>query len=96
MAMAESIALAQAQWGKIPGVEEILSEIEALETEETSALLAKEFEVSECERAPNAMAGPLPEDRDPRAVEFSLFFFSGDESAFPITNTGSCSGDKVR
>jgi phthiocerol/phenolphthiocerol synthesis type-I polyketide synthase E len=82
MAMAENIALAQAQSGKIPGVEEILSEIEALETEETSALLAKEFEVSECERAPT-MAAPLREDRDTRAVEFSLFFFSGDESAFP-------------
>ena len=39
--MAEAVAFGQAQSGNIPGVEEILSEIEALETEEAGALLAE-------------------------------------------------------
>ena len=42
IAMAESIALAQAQGGEMPGVEDLLSEIEALRVDEAAALLAKE------------------------------------------------------
>ncbi len=41
MAMAEAVALGQAQSGKIPGVEELLSEIEALGAKEAGALLAR-------------------------------------------------------
>ena len=83
--MAEAVAFGQAQLGTIPGVEEILSEIEALETEEAGALLEKELEVSERERAPESasMTAPLRGNSDLRSLEFSLFFFSGDESAFP-------------
>jgi phthiocerol/phenolphthiocerol synthesis type-I polyketide synthase E len=85
MAMAEAVAFGQAQSGKIPDVEELLSEIEALGTKETGALLAKELQVSEAEEAPDsdAMTMPLCGNGNSRLVDFSLFFFSGDESAFP-------------
>jgi phthiocerol/phenolphthiocerol synthesis type-I polyketide synthase E len=85
-AMAEAVALGQAQLGKISGVEDLLSEIEALGTGEARALLARELEVSERDQAPESakMAMPPPrENPNFRSVEFSLFFFSGDESAFP-------------
>ncbi len=85
MAMAEAVALGQAQSGKVSGVEDLLSEIEGLESEEARALLAQELEVSERDEAPKsaAMAMPVRENPNIRSVEFSLFFFSGDESAFP-------------
>ena len=44
LAMAESIALAQAQASEVPGLEDLLSEIEALRVDEAAALLAKEAE----------------------------------------------------
>jgi natural product biosynthesis luciferase-like monooxygenase protein len=85
MAMAEAVAIGPAQSGKIPGVEELLSEIESLEAEEASALLAQELKVSDRDEAPESagMAIPLAQNPSVRPVEFSLFFFSGDESAFP-------------
>ncbi len=85
MAMAEAVTLGQAQSGEIPGVEGLLSEIEALGAEEVSAVLAQELETSERDETPEpaAIAMPLRENPTIRSVEFSLFFFSGDESAFP-------------
>ena len=77
IAMAESIALAQAQGSEIPGFEDLLSEIEALRVDEAAALLAKETVRGTDHPAPAASSG------DPSPVELSLFFFSGDESAFP-------------
>ena len=85
MAMAEAVALGQAQAGKIAGVEDLLSEIEALGTEEAGALLANQLEVYEPAEAGDSAAMTVPLSGNDRIeeVEFSLFFFSGDESAFP-------------
>jgi phthiocerol/phenolphthiocerol synthesis type-I polyketide synthase E len=85
MAMAEAVALREAQSGEIPGVEELLSEIEALGAEEAGALLVRELEACERDEAPEPAAIAMPRRENPtvRSIEFSLFFFSGDESAFP-------------
>ena len=76
IAMAELIALAQAHGSEIPGFEDLLSEIEALRVDEAAALLAKETGRGTDHPAPAASSG------EPSPVELSLFFFSGDESAF--------------
>ena len=81
LAMAESIALAQAQASEVPGLEDLLSEIEALRVDEAAALLAKEPN-HEPNRANDPLA-PTESSAEPSSVELSLFFFSGDESAFP-------------
>ena len=81
--MADAIVLRQAQLGESAGVEDLLSEIESLGIDEARAQLAKEIEVSERDKAPKSAAVPAPENPDTRRIEFSLFFFSGDESAFP-------------
>jgi phthiocerol/phenolphthiocerol synthesis type-I polyketide synthase E len=77
IAMAESIALAQAQASEVPGLEDLLFEIEALRVDEAAALLAKEPNHANDPLAPTESAAK------PSSVELSLFFFSGDESAFP-------------
>jgi natural product biosynthesis luciferase-like monooxygenase protein len=76
IAMAESIALLQVQGNNSLRVEDLLSEIEALRVDEAAALLTKETRCSENAASP-ATAGEIS------PVELSLFFFSGDESAFP-------------
>ncbi len=85
MAMAEAVALGAVRSGEMAGVEDLLSEIENLGTEEASALLAQELKVSDRDEAPESTETPMPLHRNPsvRPVEFSVFFFSGDESAFP-------------
>lgn len=85
IAMAEAVALGWVQSGEMAGVEDLLSEIENLEAEEASALLAEELEVSDRDEAPESAETPKPPHPKPsvRPVEFSIFFFSGDESAFP-------------
>ena len=84
-AMAEAVALRQAQSGKISEVEDLLSEIEALEAEEVGVLLAQEVEDFGHEETSKGTSAAMPSHENPaiRSVEFSLFFFSGDESAFP-------------
>jgi phthiocerol/phenolphthiocerol synthesis type-I polyketide synthase E len=84
MAMAEAVALGQAQSGETSEVEELLSEIEGLEADEVGELLAQEWEDSEYDehsKGPST-APPAHGNSAIARVEFSLFFFSGDESAF--------------
>jgi natural product biosynthesis luciferase-like monooxygenase protein len=83
MTMADAIALGEAQSGKIPGVEEMLSEIEALGVEEADELLAREEDVRHHGHETPDPAVATPQLADGRAIEFSIFFFSGDESALP-------------
>ena len=80
--LAEAVALCQAQADASPSVEELLSEIESLGTEEAGALLAREIEIARCEEVNPTMV-LAPQSQGSRLMEFSLFFFSGDESAFP-------------
>ena len=80
--LAEAVALCQAHTDASLSVEELLSEIESLGTEEARTLLAREIEIARCEEVNPTMVS-APQSQDSRLMEFSLFFFSGDESAFP-------------
>ena len=94
MAMAEAVALGQAQAGKIAGVEDLLSEIEALGTEEAGALLANELEVSERAEAGDSAAMTVPLSGNDRihVRSSSAFSFSRATSLRSrTTNTSSCS-----